>query len=310
MVSLVRLGVLALALSVSPVSPALLVLIPLGLMLVALRSNGASGLVTGVVLLLLAFGSGIVSTDPDWFAQRAWGLLLGGGFITATLLMRQSGLLDRSFGAVAVAGVAVIAAGLLRPEVVAGLDSWMSERVQLASVVLIQWVTTANTQPEVAESLTVAILRWAEIQEQIYPALLALASLPALAIGWYLLGRLTGRPEEPAPIRAFRFSDHLVWMFAIGLALFALPLGAAASRIGGNAALCMVALYVVRGGAIALWAVGAAGASILTWSLLAIAGLLLYPVALGAMFAVGMGDTWLDVRGRSGRFNSPSTGDR
>ncbi|MFQ5530597.1 MAG: hypothetical protein ACE5FP_09685, partial [Gemmatimonadota bacterium] len=81
-------------------------------------------------------------------------------------------------------------------------------------------------------------------------------------------------------------------------------------RIGSNAALFMVALYVVRGGAIAIWVLGAIGASALTWALLALAAALTYPVALGAMFAVGMGDTWLDVRRRSRRFGSPSADDR
>ncbi len=310
MTSIIRLGALAAALSISPVSPLLLVLIPLGLMLVALRTDSTSGLLIGLVLLVLAFASGLASPGPDWFAQRAWAVLLGGGFILATLLMRKADLLGRSFGAIAIGGVAVAVAGLLRPEVVTALDSWMSDRIHLASVVLLQWVTTVNVEPEVAASVTAAITGWSEVQKQVYPALLALASLPALAIGWYFLGRLTGRPEVPAPVRTFRFSEHFVWMFAIGLALFALPLGEAAARIGGNAALFMVVLYVVRGGAIAIWILGAAGASALTWVLLAVAAALLYPVAVGALFAAGMGDTWFDVRERSWRFNSPSADDR
>jgi hypothetical protein len=310
--SVIRLGALALALSVSPVSPLLLVLIPLGLMLVALRpdTDNTSGLLTGLVLLGLAFASVLASPGPDWFAQRAWAVLLGGGFILATLAMRNADLLGRSFGAVAIGAVAVAVAGLLRPEVVTSLDSWMSDRIHVASVVLLQWVTTVDVEPDVAASVSAAIVGWSEVQKQIYPALLALASLPALAIAWYFLGRLTGRPEVPAPLRRFRFSEHFVWMFAIGLALYALPLGEAAARIGGNAALFMVVLYVVRGGAIAIWILGAAGASAFTWVLFVIAAALLYPVAIGALFAAGMGDTWFDVRERSWRFIPPSADDR
>lgn len=307
--SVIRFGVLIVALSVSPVSPLLLVLIPLGLMLVALRPGDVSALLTGVVLLVLAFGSVAASPDSDWFAQRAWALLLGGGFVVATLTARHATLLGRSFRALLIGGVFVAAAGLLDPDVLMGLDAWMADRVQYASVLLLQWTATVDAQPEVAASMTRAITTWAEVQKQIYPALLALASLPALAIGWYLLGRLTGRPEALAPIRGFRFNDHLVWMLAGGLALYALPLGETAARIGGNAALFMGALYVVRGTAIGVWILTARGASPFIWTLLAIVAALLYPAAIGAAFAVGMGDTWLDVRRRLGRLASSPAGD-
>ena len=252
----------------------------------------------------------MASPGSDWFAQRAWALLLGGGFVIATLSLQRATLLDRSLWALLIGGVAVASAGAIRPEVVVGLDVWMADRVQLASVLLLEWASSVDSQPDVAASMASAITTWATVQKQVYPAFLALGSLPALAIGWLLLGRLTGRPEEPKPIRTFRFNDHLVWLLAAGLAIYALPLGDAAARIGGNAAVFMVALYVVRGAAIGIWILGAAGVSSLTWALLAIAAVLIYPVALGATFAVGVGDTWLNVRGRlEERFATTSAGD-
>ncbi len=298
MFSLIRLGALALALSVSPISPLLLVSIPLGIMLVALRPTDLLGLVTGIALLGLAFLSWESTRGPDWFAHRSWPVLLGSAFVAMTLLLRGSGLLTRSLGAVATAGFAVLAAGLLRPSVVAGIDGWMAEQIQLAAVVLLQWSQTAAGSPDVAASVGEAILRWAEIQKQIYPALLALASLPALAIGWFLLGRLTGRPQALAPIREFRFNDHLIWLFVAGLALFILSSGGGLERVGANAAIFMAALYVVRGGAVVGWLLSAADASVWSWLLLALATVLLYPVVLGATFVFGIGDTWLDVRER------------
>lgn len=307
--SMLRFGVLVLALSVSPVSPLLLVLIPLGLMLVALKPSEFSALLTGLLLLALTFGSGMASPGSDWFAQRAWAVLLGGGFVVATLVFRRATLLGRSLWALLIGGVAIAAAGMIRPEVVVELDAWMADRVQLASVLLLDWTTSVNSRPDVATSMTRAITTWAAVQKQVYPAFLALGSLPALAIAWYLLGRLTGKPEELMPIRAFRFNDHLIWLFVGGLAVYALPLGEAAARIGGNAAVFMVALYVVRGTAIGFWILKAAGASFLIWALLAIAAALVYPVALGVTFAVGVGDTWLDVRSRFERFATPSSGD-
>src|SRR5690606_7872944 len=144
--------------------------------------------------------------------------------------------------AVVVAALAVAAAGLLRPTVAGGLDGWMTEQVDLAAVVLLQWAHAAAGSTEVADSMGQAILRWAAIQREVYPALLALASLPALAIGSYVLGRLTGAPEPPPPVREFRFSDHLVWLFALGLGLFVLAPGGPLQRAGANAALFMAIL--------------------------------------------------------------------
>ena len=61
MTTLIRFGVLLLALSLSPVSPMVLVLVPLALMLIALRPDNVVALVTGIVLLVLAFSSGTAS---------------------------------------------------------------------------------------------------------------------------------------------------------------------------------------------------------------------------------------------------------
>jgi len=298
MPSLARFALLAAALLVSPISPLLLVLVPLALMLVALRPDDLLAILTGLALLALAFLSGGPTRGTEWFAHRSWPLLLGSGFIVTTLVLRRATLFTRSLAAICAAGFAVAMVGLLRPTVVVGLDAWMTEQIGLAAVVLLQWTHTAAATPEVAESMGQAILRWAEIQQQIYPALLALASLPALAIGWYVLGRLTGRAEAPAPVREFRFSDHLVWVFAGGLALFVLGPGGALERAGANAAVFMTALYVVRGGAVMTWLVRAADASGWAWALLALTAILLYPVMLGAAFVFGIGDTWLDVRNR------------
>jgi hypothetical protein len=303
--TLIRFGALAAALSLSPISPLLLVLIPLGLMLVALRPDDVLALVVGIVLLGLAFLPAGGPRSTDWFAQRAWPMLLGAGFIGGTLVLGRATLLQRSLAAVSIAVLAVVAAGALRPTVVVGLDEWMTGQIQLAAIVLIQWSNAAGGRPEVAEPLTRAVMRWTDFQQQVYPALLALASLPALALGWYLFGRLTGKPETPAPVREFRFDDHLVWLFVAGLALFVLPVGPLLTRVGANAALFMAALYVVRGAAVITWLLRESGATPWTWLLLALAALLLYPMVLGAAFVFGIGDTWLDIRERIRSRRSP-----
>jgi hypothetical protein len=106
-------------------------------------------------------------------------------------------------------------------------------------------------------------------------------------------------------VREFRFDDHLVWLFVAGLAMFVLPVGGLLTRIGANAALFMAALYVVRGAAVITWLLRESGATMWAWMLLALAALLLYPMVLGAAFVFGIGDTWLDVRGRIRSRRSP-----
>ncbi len=100
-------------------------------------------------------------------------------------------------------------------------------------------------------------------------------------------------------LRSFRFSDHLVWVLLLGLALLLAPVGAMADRVGGNVVFFMSALYALRGLAVLLSLIG--GMSVVAGVLGGLAMLIVYPilaVVLLVMFAVGLSDTWLNVRGR------------
>lgn len=300
MSSFIRFGLLAAALMLSPISPLLLLLVPLGMMLVALRTDDVLGILLGSGVLVLALYPRVEVPDPGWYVQRAWPLLLGGAFVAVTLLYRGGPLLRRSLAAVLLAYFGVAASALVDPEVVASIDGWMADQVQLATVAMLQWSRVAAT-PEVAEPITDAVLRWSAFQRQVYPALLGLASLPALALGWYLCGRLGGRPESPGRVRDFRFDDELVWVFVAGLAMFVMAGDALAVRIGANAALFMAVLYIVRGLAVFAWMMRAGNATIWGWSLIGLIGLLMYPFMLATAFVFGIGDTWIDIRGRMSR---------
>ncbi len=136
-----------------------------------------------------------------------------------------------------------------------------------------------------------------------------MASLAALGVSGYVLGRLSSGYGGLGPLREFRFADQLVWLLVGGLLLLVLPLGSAAFRVGENAAVFMGLLYLLRGLAIMIWV----GAAVLTcaWSgwLLALAGLLLYPVVAGTALVLGLSDTWLDLRGRLSRAGVGRRGD-
>ena len=100
------------------------------------------------------------------------------------------------------------------------------------------------------------------------------------------------------PWREFRFNDQLVWLLIAGLALVLLPLGPVETRVGYNLILFMTVLYALRGVGVFLFlAVGASSLLMIVFG--ALAAIFLYPLILGAAILIGLGDTWLDVRGRA-----------
>lgn len=137
---------------------------------------------------------------------------------------------------------------------------------------------------------------WVTFQQATYPAFLALATVAGLSIAWFIAFR--DRGSVLAPIREFRFTEHLVWLLVGGLLLLLLPVGTVAFRLGENATLFMGSLYLLRGVAILIW-IGAMAVTS-AWSALfwLLAAILLYPVAAGVALVLGLTDTWIDIRSR------------
>lgn len=143
----------------------------------------------------------------------------------------------------------------------------------------------------------------------IFPALLALQSLAALALAWATYHRL-GRARLGAPLRPlkeFRFNDQLVWGLIVGLTIMLLPTLKALHGAGKNLLVFFATLYAVRGFAVLAWfmAPGALGVTLtlgFAMLLLPILGAfaLLALMMLGvAALALGLGDTWADWRSRA-----------
>lgn len=142
--------------------------------------------------------------------------------------------------------------------------------------------------------------RIAELQADLFPALLALQSLAALAlVAWWI--RRLGRSRSPsfrlARLRDFRFNDQLIWILIVALLLLLMPFGAGSARLGLNALVFMGALYALRGLAVFVF-LATGSRSVATMILGVLALLFLYPVAVTAAVLMGVGDTWLDVRRR------------
>ena len=146
-------------------------------------------------------------------------------------------------------------------------------------------------------ALAIALERTARAQADLFPALMAIASMSGAAVAWWLYARLGGEGDQAiGPIRNFRFNDHLVWLLIGGLFLVVTRWGDALARVGSNAVVFMGALYALRGSAVFMFISG--GLSVFGYVLLAFALVLAAPVVVGAALIVGIGDTWFDVRAR------------
>ena len=288
---------LVVAILLSPVSPVPLLAIPFALMLVAFRPGDLFALGVSLVLLILMFRPGGWEVDAGWYLVRGWCLIAGGLFVGLTALKRPRLLLDRAFSAVAVATVLLAAGAYGRPTLGRSFDVWMNDQIREAA----NLARAVLSDPQMAsgglaDSISAAIDGWAVFQHDVYPALLALATMAALSLVRYLVGRRNDAYERPTAVREFGFRDGYVWLLVAGLALLVLPLGTAAFRVGENATLFMVLMYLARGGAILLWIGTAATFSVWTWVLLVVGALLAYPFVFGAALVLGIGDTWLHLR--------------
>lgn len=126
------------------------------------------------------------------------------------------------------------------------------------------------------------------------PALLALESLAVLALAWGVYRRLTPVEIGPrlSPLSEFRFNDQLVWGLAVGATLWLLPAFEEGKNAGYNLLLFFGTLYLLRGIGVLGWI--ARGRYIFV-VFLGLIPQLLVVVAL----ALGLGDTWLDLRRRA-----------
>lgn len=236
--------------------------------------GGGVGLISRswALMVAVAFAAG-VAFRPGWtFFPRALGSVVAGALTAAIVLIASGGAVDRMlrehFRRIA--------------EVTAG-----SFRTEFADV---PWAAQLE-----AVGRSVAELQW-----WLFPALLALQTLAALALAWWGWVRLRGGRTGAAlrPLREFRFNDHLVWVLVAGLALLALPLDGVVDRIGANALVLMGALYALRGMAVLAYLVGRAP-SFLSVMFAVLVTLFLYPLVVPTVLVVGLGDTWLDVRKRA-----------
>lgn len=277
--------------------PLALVLLPMGILMIGLPAERRlKWLGVGVILWVMAVmlsGGGLAGLS------RGWALMLGASYLALTLVRPTWHVLSRALAAVGIA----LGAGGLGLALSGRADDL--DRMVRTHFETISALTLGDLQTRMPESALVADLRAtteqiSALQSEMFPALLALQSLAALALASWWVRRL-GRSDSGAfalhRMRDFRFNDQLIWFLIGALLILLLPLGGVADRIAINALVFMAALYALRGLAVFVF-LATGSRSLPTMILGLIALVFLYPIAFTAALLMGVGDTWLDVRSR------------
>ena len=276
-------------------APPLFVLAPFLLLTLFSRPRTAREL---AALVAASAGTALSLQGPAGLVlelMRASGLVLAAVFLVLSL-RSSTPLLGRALLAVTVTALAIVGwewtRGVSWPEVHGAFTTMLREGYQAMLP-----AAGEPAKPELQSFLQRFIAAAPELARAM-PGVLALQGLAGVVLAWLWHHRLAAKPlgEAPAPFRAFRFNDHLVWGAIFTLALLIAPLPPEAAVIAENLLILWVGLYAMRGLAIAA-AVLAAGPLPLR-VLTAVVAILLSPLSLGVCLALGLADTWLNIRGR------------
>jgi predicted membrane protein DUF2232 len=231
---------------------------------------------------------------------RAAAVLLCGSFLTLTLWRPSNGV-GRAVGATAAAAAALglwmWRLGIGWSRLVSGINEELSA---YESVVRDQW-RSAGAPQELIDQAGALV----HSVSQVYPGLLALASIAGLRLAWTWYHRVAVHPlgAPPAPFRSFGFNDQIVWGWVVALALALAPVPEPWGLVGANLLLVLGALYAARGLAVVLAQAGGVAGRVA--AVLAFIAVFLLPFVVGGLTLLGLADTWLDFRRR---LSTPSTG--
>lgn len=255
---------------------------------------------------------------------RGWSLLLAGAFGLVSLFGPRRPFFPRALTSLVIAlslTVLIVAvvpltgvhpAQALRQEFTRRNAETMGAMRQFIGAYPEQWrkITERVPQMSALPDETEKQLRiLADAGTEVFPALLGLESLAALAVAWAAYHRLARARIGPplAPLKEFRFNDQLVWGLIVGIATVLLPTLAYLQVLGKNLLVFFGALYALRGLGVLAWflAPGALAASLaigfamLWWPVLNLVAVLGFILLVLAAFGLGLGDTWADWRRRA-----------
>jgi hypothetical protein len=308
-----------------PVEHTIILLVP------ALAACCLVGWWAGGRLLLAAIWVGLAilvavqtPTAPSVYYNlaRGWSLLLAGAFGLVCLFGARRPLFSRALTALTVAFTLAFAmsalgpmtGGQIREAISAEFGRRNDETMTMMRQILAQypdaWRQIVSRVPQAGgpEETERQLRALSNAGVRVFPALLALESLGALAFAWAAYHRLgrTRLGAPLAPLKEFRFNDQLVWGLIVGLTIVFLPTLSAFRTAGSNLLVFFGALYALRGLGVLAWflAPGAlvggltVGFAMLLWPVLNVIAVLGFTLLLIAALGLGLGDTWADWRRR------------
>lgn len=311
------------ALVILPTIPQLRLLIPVDQVLLLIAPAMAvcavaawwrGGRLSFALLWLLLAGwivAGPVSASGSFaMLERAWCVVLAGTYGVMHVVMPRHRFLPRALAALAATtmiAILVLAANgsgfdQLQTVVVSEIDRRLAASVDMVTQAMSspQWQRLAQSSPtfaKFAEDSTLQLQQFSDVARHIYVAVLAIESLAALAVTWALFHRVNrARIGAPlAPLREFRFSDQLVWGLVVSIVLLVLPTFSGLRTMGLNFLIFFGALYALRGLGVLAWYFASHRVGFV---LIMIVAVLALPLTSLFSIGVGLGDTWLDWRGR------------
>lgn len=278
------------------------------------KSGGRAALAViwlGLAVWMLVQPAGEPGTAYSQMA-RAWAMLLAASLGLVSLFSAATPFFVRALASVGIALAVALTIALSSPSGItrfqhAGGEEFTRRAARTVTRMQESW----NTEEWKAIAARAPIFQttneWAaELERELparttplLPALLALESLAALGLAWAVYHRLSTVKIGPllGPLTEFRFNDQLIWALAVGLTLSLLPAFTEGRNAGFNLLLFFGALYMVRGLGILAWISKGRYLFIILLSLIPQGVLLLGLISL----ALGLGDTWIDVRRRAAR---------
>jgi hypothetical protein len=264
------------------------------------------------------------ATDAFHNLARGWSLMLAGSFGLVCLFGARRQFFPRALIALTLAlGLALIMSALgpvtgsdMNRAVADELARRNAETMTAVNTFIGQnpkrwndWVARVPRLGELPAETEKQLNALADLGKTLYPSLLSLQALAALAIGWSIYHRLSRARLGPplGQLRDFRFNDQLVWGLIVGLTFVFLPTLASVRVVGRNLLVFFGALYALRGLGVLSWFMAPGSLAVtatvgfamfLLPVLNAIAALGFVLLAIAA-FGLGLGDTWADWRSRA-----------
>lgn len=290
-------------------TPLLVVVVAAACALVSWKQGGRLLLAViwvGVAALLLAMPAGPPDSPYNWLA-RGWALLIAASFGLVSLIASSEAFFPRALSALAVATSMGFALVLVSPAGPTRISNAMAGEFNRRNDQSIAALRQVSSQPawkemlekspslerltEESEAQLASIPKWSTL---LVPALLALESLAAMALGWALFHRMSDFAIGPplGRLRDFRFNDQLVWGVAVGASIFLLPAFEEGKNAGLNLLVFFGFIYMLRGLGILAWV---SRTRLMTLAIVAMA-LIFWPFVAALALGLGLGDTWLDLR--------------